>query len=201
RRASSAHTGVLPSSGGKAVKDIFVARQPIFDARKAVVGHELLYRASMEAEVAEGVASGMMSSSLIVDAVLDWGLDLLTDGARAYINFTSDMLLSGAPELLDPQRVVLEVLEEVEPTPDIIDRLRALSSTGYMIALDDFVDRDGMEPMLEIADIVKIDVGQAGDALTEVAERLRHHRVRLLAEKVESHEEHERCLSLGFELF
>ncbi len=183
------------------MRDVFVARQPIFDADNSVVGHELLYRANLDVGTAGNASASTMSSTVIVDAVLGLGLDLLTEGQKAFINFSTDMLLGGAPELLDPGRVVIEVLEDVEPSPAVVDKLRSLAAAGYTIALDDFVHRTELEPMVDVASIVKVDVQRAGLSLATVAEQLRSRGIRMLAEKVENQDMHETCVSLGFELF
>jgi len=185
------------------VKDIFVARQPIFDARHNVTGYELLYRSgAAEDEAIPGeLAAAGMSSSVIVDGVLGIGLHTLTDGHTAFINLSQDMILEGVPEVLDPTAVVIEILESVEPSDDIVSACRGLVEKGYTLALDDFVYRDALRPLLELADVVKVDVIESAGHLDGVVDQLRPFEVRLLAEKVENAEAHRHCVDLGFELF
>ncbi len=173
------------------MRDIFVARQPIFDARHNVMGYELLYRSGAAEEQAvpgDAAASGM-TSSVIVDGMLGIGLHTLTEGHTAFIN------------VLDPAAVVIEILESVDPTPRIVAACRDLVAQGYRLALDDFVYRDALRPLLELADVVKVDVIESAGHLEDAVERLRPFGVRLLAEKVENAEVHRRCVDLGFELF
>lgn len=126
------------------MNDIFVARQPIFDARQKVVGYELLYRADGSSDTASGASAETMSSSVIVDGLLGLGLNNLTEGQTAFINLSEEMILDGAAELLDPQQVVIEILETVNPTGPVIDACRSLTEKGYRLALDDFVYHESL---------------------------------------------------------
>ena len=183
------------------MSDIFVARQPIFDANHNVVGYELLYRADGSCTTASGTSASAMSSSVIVGGVLGLGLDILTEGQTAFINLSDEMILDGTTELLDPKQVVIEILETVDPTGPMMDACRGLTEKGYRLALDDFVYDEALEPLLELADIVKVDVIQSSSELECTLERLRPFGVKLLAEKVENKEMHDRCVAQGFELF
>ncbi|RMH11889.1 MAG: EAL domain-containing protein [Gemmatimonadetes bacterium] len=181
--------------------DIFVARQPIFDARRRVVGYELLYRDGSGATEAGEYDPTRMSSQVIVDAVLGLGLMSLASGRSVFLNFNREMLLSGVADVLDPDRVVIEVLETVEPDEEVVAACRALTERGFTLALDDFVYTPAWEPLLELAGVVKIDVLSAGEHLDELVERVRPFGVELLAEKVETAAVHRRCRELGFDYF
>ncbi len=183
------------------MNDIFVARQPIFDARQKVVGYELLYRADGSTDVASGASAATMSSSVIVDGVLGLGLNNLTDGKTAFINLSEEMILQGAAELLDPQQVVIELLETVQPSGPVIDACRSLTEKGFRLALDHFVYDEALEPLLELAEVVKVDVIQSSGNMEGILERLRPFDVKLLAEKIENKEMHDRCVAQGFEFF
>ncbi len=166
------------------MNDIFVARQPIFDVRQNVVGYELLYRADGSSDAASGASTRKMSASVIVDGVLGVGLDLLTEGQTAFINLSEQMIMEGAAELLDPQQVVIELLETVQPTGPVIAACRGLRERGYRLALDDFVYDEAYEPLLKLVDIVKVDVIERSGDMAHTLERLRPFDVKLLAEKV-----------------
>ncbi len=183
------------------MNDIFVARQPIFDARRNVVAYELLYRSNGEVDTAGEYDASTMSSAVLVNGVVGMGLASLTDGQRAFINLSEEMLLEGAAELLDPSSVVIEVLETVRPSPEVITACRRLADLGYSLALDDFVYDEAYRPLVEVAEIVKVDVLESADDLHDAAARLREFDVTLLAEKVEDARVHARCVELGFQLF
>jgi EAL and modified HD-GYP domain-containing signal transduction protein len=120
----------------------------------------------------------------------------------AFINMTRDFLLRESVALLPTGRVVIEVLENTTVDAKLLDVMQRLSAQGYAIALDDFIYYDHLQPLVELADIVKIDM-QALDRATvqDHVRRLRPYRVKLLAEKVETAEELAFCQTLGFDYF
>lgn len=180
---------------------LFVARQPIFDARYRIRAYELLYRSSADASSVPEDHDDMVASSTIVGGVMSMGLSRLTEGQTAFVNIPEHLLLNDVHELLDPNRMVIELLETVDPTPEVVEKCRSLREKGFRIALDDFAFNERYRPLLELAEIVKIDVLQSAPVLDSLAEELAPFNVTLLAEKVENAEMHERCVELGFELF
>lgn len=184
------------------MQDVFVARQPIFDAKHRIKAYELLYRNGAAATTAGGeLSETTMSSTVIVGGVLSLGLGRLTDGQQAFINVPESLLLDGVQDFLDPTKVVIELLESVRPTPEVVEATRRLKAQGFKIALDDFAFDPGFEALLELADIVKVDLLASSEGLDELVASLRPFNVQLLAEKVENAEVHDRCVALGFELF
>jgi c-di-GMP-related signal transduction protein len=119
-----------------------------------------------------------------------------------FINFTQDLLERNLPAAFPKNQLVIEILETVQPTDKLIDVCRKLHDEGYTIALDDFVYNRNLEPLIECADIVKIDVRLTPlDTITRTLNRLQNRKVRLLAEKVESVREFEMANRLGFSYF
>lgn len=179
----------------------YLARQPIYDDRLRVAGYELLFRggATDAAHFADGDRA---TSEVITSSLVDIGLDNLVGGHPAFINATSGFLNGHLPLPEQKQGIVLEVLEDVEIDEALVERLRALSREGYRLALDDFVYRPGCEPLLELADYVKLDV-QALDReqLAEHVAMLRRYGARLIAEKVEDHAMLAVCRQLGFDMY
>ena len=181
------------------MKDVFVARQPIFDAKHRIQAYELLYRdPASDSPTAEGLPDA--PASALVDGVLEMGMGRLTEGQTAFVHIPERLLSNGIHEALDPQNVVLEILD-AQPTAALRDALERLKSLGYRLALDECVLEEGGEALLAMADVVKVDVTRAGEGLERLAARLDSPGVRLLAEKVETATAHQRCVELGFELF
>lgn len=180
----------------------YVARQPIFDRRQRTVAYELLFR-SAGADRAQFIDGNVATARTIVGALADIGLDALVGDALALFNAGYDFIVDGHFRVCPPERVVVEVLEDVPVDQALLGALRDLVAAGYRIALDDLVSvEDGMEPLLELAHLVKVDVmGVDPGELGALVERLRPYAVELLAEKVETEEMHQRCRDLGFSLF
>lgn len=182
--------------------DLFFARQPIFDREDRVVGYELLYRPRADSEHAGVGNVAAMASQVIVSSVLDAGVEKVTNGTPAWVNVPRELLVSGALEALDPRQVVIEVLESVEPDDEVVAACRRLTDAGYRLALDDVVFRPGLEPLLRVAHMVKVDVLTYSPAeLRELVSRLRQYDVRLVAEKVETRLARDICRQVGFDYF
>jgi EAL and modified HD-GYP domain-containing signal transduction protein len=183
--------------------EVRVARQPILDRDAHLIGYELLFRASQN-NAADVVDDREATSAVIVDGLLEVGLlDLVGEGV-AYLNVSRDFLLSVRPLPLPARRVVLEILEDQVVDEELLDVLDELVEHGFAIALDDFRLTPETERLLKYAQIIKVDVLEhTGEALDELVERLGvlHPSVTLLAEKVETREEFERCRELGFQAF
>ncbi len=180
--------------------DLFVARQPILDADQKIFGYELLFRSGPE-NVFPDVDHDAASSRTINDSVSAFGLDRLAAQKRVFLNVARRVLVEELYSILPTQRVVLELLETVKPDPEVLAACRALKRNGYVLALDDYVDDPTYEPLIELADFIKVDF-LATDSATrrELATRYGP-RLHLLAEKVETCEDFREGLKLGYEYF
>lgn len=179
--------------------EVFVARQPIYDASMAVVAYELLYRASPSSRSAQISDPGGATLEVIAGAALEIGLDRLAGGLPVHINFPQE-LLAKLPELpLHPERVVIEVLEDVRATPQVLQGIRTLRTRGHRIALDDYSPQGSDPRLLEVADIVKLEITHPpADEFARLARDLQAAGLELIAENVESKEDFDRCIALGF---
>lgn len=178
-----------------------VARQPIFDANLKVFGYELLFRSNF-INVYDGIDSDQATNDVIANSFFLIGIETLTNGRRAFINFTANSLKNNIPAILPKELVVVEILEDVIPDESIINVCKNLKENGYLLALDDFVFRPEYKPLIELADIIKVDF-----RTTSPLERLhlirclQGHPVKLLAEKVETQEEFQAALHMGYSYF
>ena len=192
----------MSASACLAEPQYYVARQPICDRQLTLAGYELLYRQDAQANGAQFADPEQATAQVFVTAMTDIGLDQLTGKVCGFFNMTHEAL--GNIEHLDlpPERVVFEVLEDVEVTASLLNSLAQLAARGYQIALDDFVLCKERLALLKYAHIVKLDVSALTErALFQHIKLIRRFPVKLLAEKVETWDEFNRCKQLGFELF
>ncbi len=178
--------------------NVFLARQPIYDAARKIHGYELLFRRAdtPEAEVLDGTVA---TAQVLLNAVIDIGVDKIASQELLFVNCTRNILLS--EPIIPPERCVLEILEDVDLDDDLLARIGALRRRGYRIALDDFTLDGKLAGAVLVADYIKLDVRALTDAELERHARLERRGVRLIAEKVESEVMMERCRALGFDLF
>lgn len=181
--------------------DFIIGRQQIFDRNLDIYAYELLFRGK-DFDLRDKNEATQATNQVITDSILELGLNNLVGPNKAFINFTTQSILQKTPLSLPKERIVIEVLEDVSVDPIIIGNLREFSRQGYVIALDDFVFSDAWKPLVELADIIKLDVMDMGEAKTrEIVKRLRPYNVSLLAEKVETHEELQYLRELGCDYF
>ncbi|MFH2124787.1 MAG: HDOD domain-containing protein [Pseudomonadota bacterium] len=178
-----------------------MARQPIFNRHRRIFAYELLFRDG-DSKAFPGVDGDEATSSLLSSSFFTVGIKQIASGHRAFINFTEEMLLRGVPTMFPARSIVVEILENVEPTEEVIAACSTLVSKGYMLALDDFVYSRDYIPLLELAKIIKIDFMQSSDEqiLKLLAISQKYH-CKLLAEKIETYEEYDRANEMGFVYF
>ncbi len=179
----------------------FIARQPIFDTKGRVYAYELLFRSGLhnyfDCDDADHAAASVIANSNLL-----FNLDEMTGGTKAFINCTHTVLVKDLMTTLPRQQAVVEVLEDVEPDDKIIEACRRLKSLGYTLALDDFVYHENFEPLLELADIIKVDFLLSDvDEQERLAKTMIPRGIKMLAEKVETHEVYEHAKQMGYQLF
>jgi EAL and modified HD-GYP domain-containing signal transduction protein len=190
------------STSAPAVPLAVVARQPIFNRKLEVHGYELLFRLDAAAQAAAVTAGDVSTAIVVVNSFVEFGLENVVGSAVAFLNVNREFLLSDFVRTLPKERVVLEVLEDVPPDAEVVARLESLAAAGYCLALDDFAHREELEPFLELASIVKLDISQVErrDRLPQV-EGLKRRGLKLVGERVETHADLENCLEDGFDYF
>ena len=178
----------------------FMARQPILDARVKTYGYELLFRSGVEPYF--NCQNADHATSSVVDSCLLLGMQTLTDGGKAFINFTRNILLNQFATLLPKDQIIVEITEDVQPDPEVLEACRSLKRQGYTLALDDFVLKDGITPLVDLADIIKVDFQATPRSdWTSLAKSMRSRGIKLVAEKVETPEQYRQAIELGYNYF
>ncbi len=181
--------------------DVFVARQPIFTRTKKLFGYELLFRSGLNNAFPD-LDGDVATSNLLSSSFFSVGIDRIAGGRKSFINFTEALLLRGTPSLFPQNMIMVEILEDIRPSAEIIEACRHLKKKGYTLALDDFVYDDSFVELLPLIDIVKIDFRRTPEPeIRSLLQKLRPFSCRLLAEKVENYDEFNRARELGFAFF
>ena len=184
--------------------DIYIARQPIYDTKLKVVAYELLFRSGKTINETDFLDGDNATTNVFINAITEIGMDQLVGPHRAFINLTRNHILQMAEqpmaELKD--RLVLEILEDIEAEEIIVKAITKLAKDGFTIALDDFIYSDSLQPLVELSDIIKIDLMALNDEELEAhVIKLANGKRKLLAEKIETQEEFDRCKELGFDYY
>jgi EAL and modified HD-GYP domain-containing signal transduction protein len=184
-----------------ATRTLYAARQPILGRDSKLEGYEILFRGGPENRF-DCPDVELASAATIEQSAAAFGLDALVGDRRAFVNLTRRALLGGYHRMLPPERAVVELLETIEPDREVIEACKAIRAEGYRLALDDYTFSPQSEPLLDVVDMVKVDFKLAKNCCSARAlDPLHRRKLILLAEKVETHEEHRAALNAGYHLF
>lgn len=196
------NTSTLPEKIG--MRDIYIGRQAIFDRNLDVYAYELLFRSSHKnySDISALANGDSATSEVLLNAFMEIGLDRIAGPHLVFVNLTRNFFLE-LPEIpFEKDRMVLELLEDVPVDERLLQAVRKLSQDGQLLALDDYSFEADREPLLPLVDIVKVEVPALsfGTIRSEIP-KLKAHGVKLLAEKIETEEEYQQLLELGFDYF
>ena len=180
---------------------VYVARQPIFKKNKKLYGYELLFRGGMS-NVFPDIDGDTATSKLLSNSFFNIGIDQLTGGKTAFINFTQELLIRKIPMMFPIKNMTVEILEDVDPNEEVVNACLDISKAGYAIAMDDFVFKNELKTLIKLAHIIKIDFLLSPiEEIRKLVDMLKDYNIRLLAEKIETYDKFERALSMGFTYF
>lgn len=182
--------------------DFFLARQPIVNRDRELVAYELLFRRG-NTQAADVTSDEQATATVILNAFTEMGLVEALGPHLGFINVSAEMLMSDAMYLLPKEQIVIELLETIKITPEIIERCRILANDGYTLALDDCIEMGPEQlALIPYIKIIKVDLMMIDQKqLIELSRTLSQFKVQKLAEKVDSAEQYELCMSLGYDLF
>lgn len=185
---------------------VFVGRQPIFNEFEQIIGYELLYRNEATNRFPY-IDSDVATIDVLINTFLSIGIEEVAKGKLVFVNFGEKLLMSTIFDYIDCNKVIVEILEDVELTPAVIQRVKELKDRGFKFALDDFIitgQHEGFEEIFKYIDYVKIDF-----LATPVKERMEmenklkasYPHLKFLAEKVESRKQYEVAKHTGYRYF
>ncbi|KAB0290059.1 EAL domain-containing protein [Vibrio fortis] len=182
------------------MKYSYVARQPILDIDKKTLGYELLFRDGPKNTFPE-VEPELATSRLLSDHFLSTHYNTLGD-KLGFVNFPYASLVNLVPTLFPKESLVVEILEDCEPTDELLEAIKTIYDAGYTIALDDFVPSKAWKRFLPYVSIIKFDIRLVPIAKASMfMSTMRDLDIKFLAEKVETHEEYEQAKAAGFSYF
>ena len=183
----------------------FIGRQPIFDKNMSLFGYELLYRGSdVENDFDVDTDPNIATSHTVMNSFFGVGVETLTGGKYAFVNFTEKLINDGIATLFPNDVLVVELLENILPTPAIMESCSKLRKAGYKIALDDFIISPEFFPLIKISNFIKIDfISTPIEKIKDFVTMIKHEKikVRLIAEKIETKKQFKEAHDMGFSYF
>lgn len=180
--------------------EIYLARQPIYDRNRILFGYELLYRHN--ATNSFGNIDGDEATKQLISNITGIELRNITHGKKALINFTENTLKQEIPYLLSPDDIIIEILEDVNFTDELVEACRKYKEKGYVLAVDDFADDRDLTKILPYIDIVKVDFSLVKPLVQKnICKELKKTGVKLLAEKIETEQQFIWAKECGYDYF
>ena len=181
--------------------EVFVARQPIFDRNRKVWGYELLFRSAASQTRFDGTEATSATRQVISNGMLSIGFDKLLRGKHACINFGREMLLQDLYTSLPNQTTVIELTEDIEPDEEVVEAVKRMRARGYRIALDDFRACPQMEPLVALANMIKVEMVTPRPQQEAMVREFHDRGIRMLSEKVETDVDFRWALRAGYDYF
>ncbi|HNU92311.1 MAG TPA: HDOD domain-containing protein [Spirochaetota bacterium] len=191
----------VPGKPVERMREVYVARQPIFDRKLDLYAYELLFRSGFS-DFFDCADGDLASAKTIMNSFLLFGLDSITGGRMAFINFTRKLLLGETATMFPREQLAVEILETIDPDDEVIAACGRLKKAGYTIVLDDFIFKPELQRFVDMADIIKLDFRISGVRERQaLIGQLGHDRIRFLAEKIETRSEFDEAMEMGFSYF
>jgi len=180
-----------------------VARQPILDLHSRVHAYELLLRGGTELEGSgEPVGRNMAEAAALFGLQKPSELKKLTGKMTAHVNCPAEALNDQLAQIFPPTLTVLEIQADPKISLDILAQCQQLKALGFRIAVDDFKWQPELEPLVELADYVSVDIGRTrSEERRELIERLHGMPPAMLAKSVHTQRDYRQAHEEGFALF
>jgi len=206
--AAFTEIGGAEGRGAPGAEARYVARQPILDVRGRVHGYELLFRDSPDALRRDSGSPGVtcpqereVASRMVLDDTVLFGLERYTNALPAFIHCTAGTLIKGLVQVLPPSMTVLLIPAATEPEPELIKACLALKMAGFRLALDDYAPCRKLQPLVERADYLCLDLGRVDAKRRPQTLLPGNTSMACMVRRVDSPADYERARATGFTLF
>ena len=185
---------------------IYLSKQKIFDTKNKVFAYELVFQDEQN-NIQNFSNSVKETSQLIVNSVSGTELDkLLQKNTLAFISIDEDILTKGILDILNKDRFVLNILEDINLTEKVIKKIVQYKKRGFKLSLEHFDSSAKMiikfKRLFNYIDIIKMDmITSEEENLKKVMQKFRNTRIKFLAQNIENKEDYIRCAKLGFDYF
>ncbi len=184
------------------MQDIFVGRQPIYNRDLGVYAYELLFRTDQINNAVSDLNEDQATSQVILNSFIDMGLENIVGQSKACINLTDSFLMNTDALPIKPENIILDIQQNITINSDTLAAINQLKAAGFTLALDDISHRPDFLPLLKQADILRLDVKKLSPKHIKLRQKVPgSYDVQLLAEKVESLDDYEIYMDMGFDYF
>jgi EAL and modified HD-GYP domain-containing signal transduction protein len=185
------------------ISDTFIARQAILDINLKTIGYELLFRDSLENVFKESSPEKATSKVILQNHILGNLVDVCC-GKLAFINFDEFTLLQNSPLLFNPKDIVVEIIETINISDELVFNVSQLHKKGYTIALDDYDFSNKWTCLFPYISIIKVDIEQVSyQQIEDLKKRLllTKSKIKIVAERIETNEQFQRFKEIDIDYY
>lgn len=180
---------------------VYIARQPIFNRQRDIIAYELLYR-DPTSKTSRIVDADSATGSVLMISTLLAPFEKLLDNKPAFINFTKNLICDKTAYLFSANHITIEILEDIVPDEKFIKCLKSLKEDGYTLALDDFTLDYPYTSIVDLVDIIKVDFMLSSPEKQKIIiDKYSRPDLKFLAEKVETSDDFNRAMDMGYDYF
>lgn len=184
--------------------DYYIARQPIFNKERKVVGYELLYREDGE-NAYRGQDENSSTMAVIRNAMLS-NFHSLTEGKRGMINFPPDLIVEKYPLLFSPENLVVDLLTPEQGGPEWEEAVLEMGRKGFVFSMDAAVaaplDSEEAQWQNQVKMVLQMDfLHTKPEDWMSLVRKGRGAGRQLMAKKIETQEDFDAATRLGFDYY
>jgi EAL and modified HD-GYP domain-containing signal transduction protein len=186
------------------MENVYLGRQPIIDGESNLYAYEILYR---DDHKQSNVGSDRYASASVISSVLNkFGTRNLLGDRRAFVKIDEKFLLNDIIFSVPQEFFIFSVLESLEITAKVEERLEKLYKEGYLIAINDTVLTEETlqkyKNVLKYISHIKIRIDtNISVGIEEMIKILKANNVKVIATKIEESKQYVIARTLGCECF
>jgi len=188
------------------MNELYISKQKIIDNQKRVYAYEIVFKDSSNKPL--GFSNSLKATSkLIINSIGSSELNtLIGRDVMAFINVDETTLTKGILDVLDKDRFVLNILEDITLNEAVIKAIVAYKKKGFKFSLEHFDSSARMivkfQRLFNYIDVIKMDILVSEyENLEKVMNKFKSTRIKLLAQGLESQEDFKDCMEMGFDYY
>ncbi|MGH8113143.1 MAG: EAL and HDOD domain-containing protein [Rhodanobacteraceae bacterium] len=173
--------------------------RPVYARSKSVAAYDIL----LGGHGGDSLAIAQLASRVVLGAYADIYQNGRMETVPNFLRVTPATFRATQAASLPKDQYILEIDAAGDAPPGLLERTRALSQSGYRLALAGYrPGEDGLIPLLDLVQVVRLDLRRLGmAAVADAARRLRFQPVKLLVDGVDDVDQFYGCADLEVAYF
>ena len=140
------------------MESFYLGRQPILDDSYRTTAYHLMFHP----QNAGGDEEEVRGARLLVHGLMDIGLEALSNNLPVFVPASRELLLRGAISEFPAAMLGVLIDAAMPADDDVLAVCSSLRQQGYQVMLDGLEEDADFAAMLEVANLLRIDIGEGG---------------------------------------